>query len=139
MTVDRVTPFPNEHCINKETKHPFQRTLILFLAKGSDQFLGSTRVGAILLFLGSLTSSFSLSLASRLLPTTVALALRGVSGGVVNGTPVTLPEFVAAMPGTLPEIRVGFVTTPAAGTVLACVVMVAIDDAEFDRAGDDGR
>lgn len=139
MTVGRATPFSNEHCINKETKYPFQRTILRILPKESDQLLGSTRVGAIRLFLGSFASSFSLSLASRLLPATVALALRGVSGGVVNGTPVTLPEFAAAMPGTLPEIRVGLVTTPAAGTVLACVVMVVIDDVEFDLAGDDGR
>jgi hypothetical protein len=139
VTVDGFTPFPNKHCINKETKHPFQGTVLRILPKDSDQLFGSTRVGAIRLFLGSLASSFSLSLASRLLPATVALALRGVSGGVVNGTPVTLPEFVAAMPGTLPEIRVGLVTTPAAGTVLACVVIVATDDVEFDLAGDDGR
>lgn len=73
------------------------------------------------------------------MPATLPVVLRGVSGGVVSGTPVTLPEFAAAMPGTLPEIRGGLVTTPAAGTVLACVVMVAIDDVEFDLAGDEGR
>jgi hypothetical protein len=86
-----------------------------------------------------LFSPISQSLASRLLPATRAVALRGVSGGVVNGTPVTLPEFAAAIPGTLPEIRVGLVTTPAAGTVLACVVTVATDEVEFDLVGDDGR
>lgn len=62
--------------------------------------------------------------------------LLGVSGGVVIGTPVILLELVAAMLGTFPEMRVGFVTTPAVGTDEACVAM---DDAELDLAGDDGR
>lgn len=101
--------------------------------------MDSTRVGAIRLFLGSLPSSLSLSLASRLVPTALPATPRGVSGGVVSGTPVTLPELAAAILGTLPEISVGLVTTPDAGTVLACVVMVAIDDVEFDLVGDEGR
>ena len=100
--------------------------------------MGSTSVGAIRLFLGSFTSSFSLSLASRLLPAALPVVLLGVSGGVVIGTPVTLPELVAAIPGTFPEIRVGLLTTPV-GTELDWVVIVAIEDVEFDRAGDDGR
>lgn len=61
-------------------------------------------MGAILLLFGALPSSVPLSLASRLGPegavAGTAEELRGVSGGVVIGTPVTLPEFVAAMPGT---------------------------------------
>lgn len=56
---------------------------------------------------------------------------RGVSGGVVMGIPVTFPELAAAIPGTLPPIKVGFVITAAD----ACVVT---DDVLFDRAGDDG-
>ena len=79
--------------------------------------------------------SFSPSLASRLTPAVTAAVLlplgRGVSGGVEIGTPVTLPEFVAAMPGTLPPIRVGLVKTAAE----ACVAM---DEALLDRAGEDG-
>jgi hypothetical protein len=59
--------------------------------------------------------------------------LRGVSGGVVMGTPVTLPEPVAAKPGTCPTIREGFVMTPA------CEGWVTIDEVEFERAGEDGR
>lgn len=82
-----------------------------------DYVFGSTRVGAIRLFLGSFTSSFSLSLASLLLPAALPAVLLGVSGGVVIGTPVTLPEFVAVIPGTLPEIKLGLLTTPG-GTVL---------------------
>lgn len=90
-------------------------------------------------FFGSL-SSFSLSLASLLVPATLPpVALLGVSGGVVIGTPVTLPELAAAMPGTLPEMRVGLLTTPTAGTVEVCVACVAMEDVELDRAGDDGR
>lgn len=100
--------------------------------------MGSTRVGAIRLFLGSLLSSLSPSLVSRLVPATLPVVLRGVSGGVVIGTPVTLPEFAAAIPGTLPEMRVGLLITPV-GTVLDWVVMVAIDDVELDLAGEDGR
>ena len=78
----------------------------------------------------------SLSLASRFTPVTAAVAAvlllgRGVSGGVVMGTPVTFPELVAAMLGTLPPIKVGFVMTAAD----ACVVT---DDVLFDRAGEDG-
>lgn len=58
-------------------------------------------------------SSFSLSLASRLTPAVAVLPLLGVSGGVVIGTPVTLPEFVAAILGTVPPIRVGLFMTAA--------------------------
>lgn len=94
----------------------------------------STGVGAMRLFFGSWVSSFSLSLASRLLPATLTDALLGVSGGVVMGTPVTLAELVAAMPGTFPAMSVGLLTTPA-GTADACV---ATDEVEFDLAGDDG-
>lgn len=82
--------------------------------------------------------SFSPSLASRLTPAVTAVLLtpvlplgRGVSGGVEIGTPVTLPEFVAAMPGTLPPIRGGLVKTAAE----ACVAM---DEVLLDLAGDDG-
>lgn len=49
------------------------------------------------------------------------------------GTPVTLPEFVAVSPGTLPAING---CGPAAGTADDCVIT---DDVEFDLAGDDGR
>ena len=93
-------------------------------------------VGAIFRFLGCVPlSSFSLSLASRLVPATLFVVLRGVSGGVVMGTPVTLPELAAAMLGMLLTIKVGLLITPD-GAVEACVT---IDDVEFDRAGDDGR
>ena len=84
--------------------------------------------------MGPLTSSFSLSLASLLVPAPPDVAFLGVSGGVVMGTPVTFPEFAAAMPGTFPEISGGLLTTPV-GTVEDCV---AIDDAELERAGDAG-
>jgi len=47
------------------------------------------------------------------------------------GTPVTLPELVAAMLGTLLTMRAGLLTT-----LEACVTT---DEVEFDRAGDDGR
>lgn len=94
-------------------------------------------------FFGSCLSSFSLSLASRLvpatLPVTLPAVLLGVSGGVVRGTPVTLPELAAAMLGTLPEINGGLLTTLAFGIVDVCVACVAMEDAEFDRAGEDGR
>ena len=87
------------------------------------------------LFFGSLLSSFSISLASRLLPAVPTVAFLGVSGGVVNGTPVTLAEWVAVIPGTLPEMRGGLLTTPV-GIAEDCV---AIDDVEFDRVGEEGR
>lgn len=45
------------------------------------------------------------------------------------GTPVTLPLFVAAMPGTLPPMRGGLLMT----AVEACV---ATEDVEFDLAGE---
>lgn len=94
----------------------------------------STGVGAIRLFFGSLVSSFSPSLASRLVPAALPAALLGVSGGVVMGTPTTLAELVAAIPGTLPPIRVGLLIT-AEGTAED---WVATDEVEFDRAGECG-
>jgi hypothetical protein len=97
--------------------------------------LVSTLVGAMRLFFGSLVSSRSLSLASLLTPAALPVALLGVSGGVVTGTPVTLPELVAVRPGTLPPIRVGLFTT-VEGTVDDCVAM---EDVELDRAGEWGR
>lgn len=100
-----------------------------------DYGLVSTRVGAIRLFFGSLISSFSPSLASRLVPATLPVKLLGVSGGVVTGTPVTLPEFMAAIPGTLPTISGGLLTTPV-GIVED---WVATEDVEFDLAGEFGR
>lgn len=100
--------------------------------------LVSMSVGAMRLFLGSFGSSFSPSLASLLVPATLPVVLLGVSGGVVMGTPVTLPELAAAIPGTFPEIRGGLLMKPV-GTVLDCVVMVAMEDVEFDLVGDDGR
>jgi hypothetical protein len=51
------------------------------------------------------------------------------------GTPVTLAELVAVIEGTLPAISVGFVLTTD-GTVDD---WVAMDDAEFDLAGEGGR
>ena len=84
-------------------------------------------------------SSFSLSLASRFVPATLPAALLGVSGGVVRGTPVTFPELAAAMLGTLPEISVGLLTTFVFGTVDVWVACVAMDDVEFDQAGEAGR
>jgi hypothetical protein len=68
-------------------------------------------VGAIRLFLGSVPSFSPWLLASRLTPVAAPLEVPGVSGGVVMGMPVTLPEFVAAMLGTLPMMREGFVLT----------------------------
>lgn len=91
-----------------------------------------TRVGAILLFLGSFPSSFSASSASLLTPAlAVGATTLGVSGGVVNGTPVTLPELAAVIDGTLPLMRGGLLTTTE-----GCV---ATEDVEFDLVGDDGR
>lgn len=92
-----------------------------------------TSVGAIRLLFGGAPSSSSLSLVSRLTPDGTAAELRGVSGGVVMGTPVTLPEFAAVKPGTCPTINEGLVIIPA------CDGCVTIDEVEFDRAGDDGR
>lgn len=60
-----------------------------------------------------------------------ATELRGVSGGVVIGTPVTLPELVAAMPGTVPPMSVGAFSIPD-----PCVTT---EHVELERAGDDGR
>lgn len=54
----------------------------------------------------------------------------GVSGGVVKGTPVTLPELAAVIDGTLPLMRGGLLTTPDC---------VATEDVEFDLVGEDGR
>lgn len=95
------------------------------------QGLGSvTGVGAILRFFCEAPAlSLSFSNASLLMPAAI-LALPGVSGGVVMGTPVTLPELVAVMLGTFPPMRGGLFMTEAC---------VATDDAEFDRAGDGGR
>ena len=82
--------------------------------------------------------SFSLSLASRSLLTpavavcsALPLLLRGVSGGVVMGTPVTLPEWAAAMDGMLPPI--------SGGLLMTLEDCVAIEEVEFERAGDVGR
>ena len=90
-------------------------------------------------FFGSLVSTDSLSLASRFDPATLPATLDppplGVSGGVVRGTPPTLPELVAAMLGMFPEINVGLLTTPV-GTEEDCV---AIDDVELDLVGEAGR
>lgn len=69
------------------------------------------------------------------MPATLPAVLLGVSGGVVIGTPAALPELAAVSVGTLPEMRVGLLTTPV-GTEDDCV---ATDEVEFDRAGDDGR
>jgi hypothetical protein len=68
-----------------------------------------------------------------LTPEGTEAVLRGVSGGVVIGTPVTLPEFVAVKPGTWPTINEGFVMMPA------CDGWVTIEEVEFERAGEDGR
>lgn len=95
----------------------------------------STGVGAIRRFLGSLTSSFSFSLASRLVPAALTIMVRGVSGGVATGIPVTFVELEAVKAGTLPAMSVGLLTTPV-GTDDGCV---AIDDVEFDLVGDGGR
>lgn len=57
--------------------------------------------------------------------------MRGVSGGVVAGIAITLPELAAARPGTLPPIRVGFVSTAEDDCV-------ATDEVELERAGDWG-
>lgn len=48
------------------------------------------------------------------------------------GTPVTLPELVAVIPGTLPAKSGG----GPVGAVDVCVIM---DDVEFDLAGEVGR
>lgn len=89
-----------------------------------------TTVGAILLFLG-LLSSFSLSLASRFEPNG---PVRGVSGGVVIGTPPILAETGDAVTvGMVPLMSVGLLTTPV------MVDWVATEDVEFDRVGDEGR
>lgn len=94
-----------------------------------------TNVGATLLFLGcEPESSFSLSLWSLFVPATLPAVLRGVSGGVAIGTPVTLPELVAVRPGTLPATRLG---GPGGGGAVELCVMT--DEVEFDRVGDDGR
>lgn len=84
-------------------------------------------------FLGWLVvdaSSFSDSLASRLTPAVLLCAGAGVSGGVVMGMPVTLPELVAAMLGILPPIK---------GGLFMIEIDVAIDEVEFDRVGEAGR
>ncbi len=58
----------------------------------------------------------------------------GVSGGVVIGTPDTLPEFAAATEGTVHAINDGGLV--AAGMDDACV---ATEDVELERVGDAGR
>jgi predicted ABC-type sugar transport system permease subunit len=78
----------------------------------------------------SVVVSFSLSLASLLIPAAILLPLPGVSGGVVIRTPVTLPELAAAILGTLPPMRGGLFM------IDACV---ATEDVEFDLVGDEGR
>lgn len=89
-----------------------------------------TTVGAIRLFLG-LLSSFSLSLASRFEPEE---EVRGVSGGVVIGTPPIFAEAGDAVTvGIVPLISVGLLTTPV------MVDCVATDEVEFDRVGEAGR
>ena len=93
----------------------------------------STGVGAIRLFFGSFVSSFSLSLASRLMPAVVLPACRGVSGGVVIGTPPDFPPAVRL--GMLPPTRGGLLTMPV-GTEEDCV---ATEDVEFDLVGEEGR
>lgn len=85
------------------------------------------------LFLGSLVSSFSLSLASLLAPAALPVVLRGVSGGEVMGTPPALPAAVRL--GMVPPTRGGLLTTPE-GTNDDCV---ATDEAELDLVGDEGR
>lgn len=101
-----------------------------------NHFASDTGVGAIRrFFAGPLEDSwsFSLSLASRFAPPpllTAVFTVPGVSGGVVIGTPVTLPELVAAILGTLP---------PISGGLFIAEICVAMDDVEFDRAGEDGR
>lgn len=99
-----------------------------------DHGLDSTGIGAILLFFGSLPSPSSLSLASLFVPVRLFVALRGVSGGVVMGTPVTLPELATVRLGTLPDMRGGLLMTD--GTAED---WVATEDVEFDLAGEDGR
>lgn len=75
-----------------------------------------------------------------MLPATLPVVLRGVSGGVVIGNPVTLPELAAVSPGTLPPIRVGgFVRPPPGPPPGAAEACVMIDEVELDRAGDEGR
>jgi hypothetical protein len=83
-------------------------------------------------FLGSLASSLPLS-ASLFVPAALDDVL-GVSGGVVIGTPATLPEFVAATVGNVPATKDG-------GFVAAGINddWVATDDVELDRVGDGGR
>jgi len=64
--------------------------------------------------------------APSLLPRTLLLPfspLRGVSGGVVNGTPDTVT------PGSAPRVGVGLLTA----------VLEAIDEADEDLAGELGR
>lgn len=46
------------------------------------------------------------------------------------GTPVAFPELAAVMLGRFPPIR---------GGLFMAETCVAIEDVEFDRAGDDGR
>ncbi len=75
-----------------------------------------TGVGAILRFFFSPPSSLSLSLASLFTPLTLPDVLRGVCGGVVIGIPVMKLILPVAIPGILPETRLGLlITDPTAG------------------------
>ena len=81
-------------------------------------------------------SSSSLSLVSLLVPPAPPETDPcGVSGGVVMGTPVTLAELVAVMPGTWPPISGGLLMTP----VGAEEDWVMTEEVELERAGDEGR
>lgn len=90
-----------------------------------------TSVGAIRLRFGwpPDNSSVSPSAVSRLVPVGAVSVPRGVSGGVVIGTPTILPELVAAMLGTCPEIKGGLLSTP----------VCEAEEVELDRAGDVAR
>lgn len=65
----------------------------------------------------------------------LAHALRGVSDGIVTGTPEALPPLAAVSAGRLPASS-GLLPTTLLGTADDCV---ATDDAEFDLVGDEGR
>lgn len=127
---------PRCHC---GITHPFSFTGRIYdrgmKTTGYHGLASDTRVGAIRLFfawpLAVEASSFSLSLASLLIPAAKLLWFAGVSGGVVIGTPVTLPDCAAAIPGMVPPISGGLFTT-----LEDCVAM---EEVEFDRVGDGGR
>lgn len=77
-----------------------------------------TKVGAMRLRLGCwlfsalFASRESLDSLFKLVEPAPPLELCGVSGGVTTGKPVTLPELVAVMLGTWPEISGGLLITP---------------------------